>query len=163
MKLAVSSTGPDLDDTVDALFGRCPYFLIVDPATMETEALLNPNAELGGGAGIQSAKLLTDKGVSVVLTGSCGPNAIQVLEESEIRVVTGVSGSVRQVVHQFTDGSIKTNAAARAADRFARGTGPGAGRGMRGGRGLGGGGRGMGGGGRGLGGGGKGMGSKRFR
>ena len=163
MKIAISPTGPNLDDAVEARFGRCPYFLIVDPATMAAETLPNPNAELGGGAGIQSAKILTEKGVSAILTGSCGPNAMQVLETSKIRVVTGVSGSVRQAVQQFTDGSIKTTAAAPTADRIARSTGRGTGRDVRGGRGLGGGGRGMGGGGRGLGGGGRGMGIRRSR
>lgn len=155
MKVAVSSTGPNLDDSVEARFGRCPYFLIVDPATMEVEALSNPNAELGGGAGIQAAKLMREKGVSVVLTGNCGPNAAQVFETSGVRVFTGVSGSVRQAVHQFTDGSLKTSAASRTAGQFAQGAGPGTGRGM------GGGGRGMDGGGRGLGGGGRGVGGRR--
>jgi predicted Fe-Mo cluster-binding NifX family protein len=35
MKIAVSSTGQTLESAVEARFGRCPYFLIVDPATME--------------------------------------------------------------------------------------------------------------------------------
>jgi predicted Fe-Mo cluster-binding NifX family protein len=153
MKIAVSSTGPNFDDIVEARFGRCPYFLIVDPATMEVEALPNPSVDLGGGAGIQSAKFLTEKGVSVLLTGNCGPNAAQMLETAGIRIVTGVSGSARQAVHQFTDGSLKTTSAARAEGPF----GQGAGRGM--GRGIGGGGRGMGG--RGMGGSGRGMGGGR--
>ena len=35
MKIAISSTGQTLDSTVDARFGRCPYFLIVDPDTLD--------------------------------------------------------------------------------------------------------------------------------
>ena len=34
MKIAVSSTGQSLDSAVEARFGRCPYFLIVNPATL---------------------------------------------------------------------------------------------------------------------------------
>jgi predicted Fe-Mo cluster-binding NifX family protein len=141
MKIAISATGPNLDDTVEARFGRCPYFLVVDPATLEFEALPNPNRGLGGGAGIQSAKLMTEKDVSVVLTGSCGPNAMQVLEKGGIKVVTGVSGSVREVVQQFSAGSLKTATAAQSAGRFARRTGRRMDRSMAGGRGMGGGGR----------------------
>ena len=92
MKIAVSSTGQTLESTVEARFGRCPYFLMVNPATLEFEAIANTNAELGGGAGIQSAELIAEKGASVVLTGSCGPNALQVLEKAGIKVVTGVAG-----------------------------------------------------------------------
>jgi len=137
MKIAISSTGPNLDDALEARFGRCPYFLVVDPATMEFEALLNPNLELGGGAGIQSAKLITEKGVSVVLTGSCGPNAMQVFEKGGIKVVIGVNGPVRQVVKQFSDGSLITNTSSKAVGRVSGRPG----RGMGMGRGMGGGGR----------------------
>ena len=59
MKIAVTSTGPTLDDDVEARFGRCQYFLIVDSETMQTEAIENPNIALGGGAGIQSAQLMS--------------------------------------------------------------------------------------------------------
>ncbi|NIA08945.1 MAG: dinitrogenase iron-molybdenum cofactor biosynthesis protein, partial [Nitrospiraceae bacterium] len=31
MKIAITSTGPTLDGMVEARFGRCPYFLIIDP------------------------------------------------------------------------------------------------------------------------------------
>ena len=47
MEIAVSSTGQTLDDAVEARFGRCPYFLIVNPATLEFEVIANANAELG--------------------------------------------------------------------------------------------------------------------
>lgn len=140
MKIAVSSTGQTLDSAVEARFGRCPYFLIVNPATLEFEAIANANAELGGGAGIQSAQFIAEKGASIVLTGSCGPNALQVFEKAGIQVVTGVSGSVSQVVQQFTAGSLKTAPSSQTSPRFSGTTGRGMGRGM------GGGGRGMGGG-----------------
>ena len=96
MKIAVSSTGQTLDNAVEARFGRCPYFLIVNPATLEFEAIANANAELGGGAGIQSAQLIATKGASVVLTGNCGPNALQVFEKAGIIVVTGVTDRCRR-------------------------------------------------------------------
>ena len=35
MKIAISSTGKDLDCQIDPRFGRCQYFIIVDPETME--------------------------------------------------------------------------------------------------------------------------------
>lgn len=118
MKIAVSSTGQTLDNAVEERFGRCPYFLIVNPSTLEFEAIANGNAEVGGGAGIQSAQLIADKGASVVLTGSCGPNALQVFKKTGIHVVTGVSGLVSQVVQQFTAGSLKSTPSAQASPRF---------------------------------------------
>jgi len=86
MKIAITSRGPTLDDEVDARFGRCACFLIVDPDTMEVEALENASAALGGGAGIRSAQALADRGAEVVLTGNCGPNAFQTLAAAGIKV-----------------------------------------------------------------------------
>jgi len=158
-KIAVSSTGPTLDDTVEPRFGRCAYFLIIDPDSMDFEPIENPNIALGGGAGIQSAQLMANKGVSVVLTGNCGPNAFRTFGAAGVEVITGISGQVRQAVEEFKAGDVPAASAAGAQSPvgMGRGMGGGAGRGMGGGmgRGMGGGmGRGMGGGmGRGMGGG----------
>jgi len=151
MKIAVTSTGTTLDDMMEARFGRCPYFLIIDLETMEFEALENPNIALGGGAGIQSAQLMADKGVSTVLTGNCGPNAFQTFGAANIQVITGVSGRVRQAVEQYKSGALSNTTTPNVQSHFGMGTGggmgTGRGMGMGGGRGMGGGGgmgRGMG-------------------
>ena len=152
MKIAVTSTGPTLDDMIEARFGRCAYFLIVDLDTMEFEAFQNPNIALGGGAGIQSAQLMAEKGVSTVLTGNCGPNAFQTFGAANIQVITGVSGRVRQAVEQYKSGALSNTTTPNVQSHFGMGTGggmgTGRGMGMGGGRGMGGGGgMGMGGGG----------------
>ena len=109
MKIAVSSTGPTLDDDVEPRFGRCPYFLIIDPETLEFEAIPNPNISMGGGAGIQSAQLMADRGVLFVLTGNCGPNAFRTFGAADVKVITGIEGQVRQAVERFRTGEITTN------------------------------------------------------
>ena len=43
MKIAISSTGSSLDDQIDPRFGRCAYFILIDPETMEYEAIPNQN------------------------------------------------------------------------------------------------------------------------
>jgi len=167
MKIAVTTAGPSLDDQVEARFGRTPYYLFVDPETMNVETVQNPNVAAGGGAGIQSAQLMSDHGVQYVLTGNCGPNAFQVFSAAGIQVIVGVSGIARQAVEQFKTGAFTASNQSNVASHFGMGAGggmaTGAGGGMAtgGGRGMGmGGGRGMGmGGGRGMGmGGGRGMG-----
>jgi len=139
MKIAVSSQGPTLDSQVEPRFGRCLYFMMVNPATLEFEAIANANFELKGGAGIQAAELVVEKGPAVILTGSCGPNARQVIDQAGIRVITGVSGTVSQVVQQFTAGSLKSAPAKQTTNQFSGVAGQGSGRGVGGGRGMGGG------------------------
>ena len=159
MKIAITSTGPTLDDAVETRFGRCAYFLIIDPDTMEFEALANPNITLGGGAGIQSAQLMADKGVSVVLTGNCGPNAFKTFGAAGIQVITAVNGQVRQAVQQYTAGALADTTPSNVQSQSSPSMGGGIARGGGMGRGMGGGG-GMG---RGMGGGGGKGGGRRFR
>ncbi len=169
MKIAVTSTGPTLEDEVEARFGRCQYFLIIDTDSMQFEAIENPNIALGGGAGIQSAQLMSEKGVTAVLTGNCGPNAFNVFGQAGIQVIVGISGPVRAAVEQFKAQGFSSASGPNVASHFGMNTAPPTGRpmtgsfGQGGGMGLGiGGGGGMGrgmGGGRGIGrGGGRGIG-----
>jgi predicted Fe-Mo cluster-binding NifX family protein len=148
MKIAVTTVGPSLDDQVEARFGRTPYYLFVDPETMEFEAMQNPNVAAGGGAGIQSAQLMADNDVKYVLTGNCGPNASRVFGSAGIKLIVGVTGIARQAVEQFKAGALVASGQANVASHFGMGgaqnMGSGQGMGGGGGRGMGGGGRGMG-------------------
>ncbi|MBN2231717.1 MAG: NifB/NifX family molybdenum-iron cluster-binding protein [Deltaproteobacteria bacterium] len=160
MKIAVSSTGQDLDAAVDPRFGRCSYFIVYDDADGSHEALPNRFQGASGGAGTQAAQQMLEYGVQVVLTGNCGPNAFTVLQGAGVKVCTGVGGTVRQAVEGYRSGVCDAAARPNAEAHAGMGAGPGVG----GGRGMGGGGgRGMGGGGgRGMGGGGgRGMGGDR--
>ena len=107
MKVAVTSRGTTLDDAVDPRFGRCAHFVIVETDDMSFEAVANSNATAGGGAGIQSAQLVADKDVKVVLTGNCGPNAFRTLEAAGIEVVIGAGGTVREAVEEYKAGRLK--------------------------------------------------------
>ncbi len=166
MRIAISASGSTLDAEVDPRFGRCQYFIIADPETMEFEAMDNSSAMAAGGAGISAAQMVAGKGVEAVLTGNCGPNSHQVLSSAGIQIITGVSGKVKDAIEGYRAGKFKASSQANVPDHFGTGGGPGTGAagsgmggGMGGGMGMGRGmGRGMGGGmgggmGRGMGGG----------
>ncbi len=105
MKICVTAKGDSLDSEVDPRFGRCRHFMIVDTDSLEFEAVENLYAGIAGGAGIQSGQLVSEKQVSIVLTGNVGPNAFQTLNEAGIEVITGVSGTVREVAQSFKNGA----------------------------------------------------------
>jgi predicted Fe-Mo cluster-binding NifX family protein len=143
MKIAISATAPGLDADVDPRFGRCQYFIIVDPQSMEFEALDNSNAMAAGGAGISTAQMIAGKGVEAVLTGNCGPNAYQTLSAAGIQVITGVSGKIKDGIEAYKGANLQPNAQPSVGSHYGMGGGMGAGIGM--GRGMGRGiGRGMG-------------------
>jgi len=137
MKIAISANGRSLDAEVDPRFGRCQYFIITDPETMEFEAIDNSSAMAAGGAGISAGQAIADKGVQAVLTGNCGPNAYQVLSSAGIQVITGVSGSIKDAIEGYRSGKLQTSASANVPDHFGMGATPTMGGGMGMGRGMG--------------------------
>jgi predicted Fe-Mo cluster-binding NifX family protein len=101
MKIAVSASGPSLEDLVDPGFGRCAYFQIIDPDTLEVEVLENPGRQASGGVGMDAARRVAERGVTHVLTGTCGPNAQKLLAAAGVAIVGGCSGTVREAVLRF--------------------------------------------------------------
>jgi predicted Fe-Mo cluster-binding NifX family protein len=139
MKIALSATAPTLDAGIDPRFGRCQYFVIVDPQTMEFETLDNSNAMAAGGAGISTAQMIASKGVEVVLTGNCGPNAYETLSATGIQIITGVSGRIKDAIEAFKAGRFQSSTQPSVDSHHGMGAGMGPNMGM--GRGMG---RGMG-------------------
>ena len=107
MKICVTSQGKTLDDQVDPRFGRCQFFIIVETDTLDFEAVENQSAQFSGGAGIQSGQLMASKGVKAVLTGNVGPNAFQTLQAGGIKIYTGLSGKIRDVIEKYKGGTLK--------------------------------------------------------
>jgi predicted Fe-Mo cluster-binding NifX family protein len=117
MKIAVTASQPDLDSQVDPRFGRCLYFLVVDPETLQCQTIDNSNS-MGGGAGVSTAQSVIKEGVRAVLTGNCGPNAHQVLSAAGIEVITGVSGKIKQAVQDYQSGKLQASAQPNVPDHF---------------------------------------------
>jgi predicted Fe-Mo cluster-binding NifX family protein len=108
MKVAVTSSGRSLDSAMDPRFGRCACFVVVETDDMSFVAVDNGAASLGGGAGIQSARVVAEQGATVVLTGNVGPNAHQALSAAGIQIITGASGTVAEAIGRFRAGGMKT-------------------------------------------------------
>jgi predicted Fe-Mo cluster-binding NifX family protein len=107
MTIAISATKPTFDAEVEPRFGRCPYFVIVDPETMQYEAIENVSAAASGGAGISAAQMIAEKGVEAIITGNCGPNAFQVLSTAGIKIFTGNRGKIRDAIQSYKSGQLQ--------------------------------------------------------
>lgn len=94
-------------------FGHCEkfYFFDVDPGAkkiIKTETMDAPPHEPG-----LLPKLLSEKGVNVVIAGGMGVRAQQLFRQNGVQVVAGVDpagGSLEEIVMSYLNGSLQTGA-----------------------------------------------------
>ncbi|MFX1511605.1 MAG: NifB/NifX family molybdenum-iron cluster-binding protein [Promethearchaeota archaeon] len=101
MRVAVSSTGENLEAPIDPRFGRCSYYIVVDLPDRTPQAIPNEAAIAMHGAGIAAAQRLIQKGVQAVISGAFGPNAFQVLSSSGIQIFRAIPTTVKEALDMF--------------------------------------------------------------
>jgi predicted Fe-Mo cluster-binding NifX family protein len=106
MKIAVTSTGDNLDSNIDMRFGRCKYFIIVDSESMKFKVVSNKSVMASGGAGIKAAETIANQDVEIVLTGNIGPNSHSTLKAAGIKVFTGVTGTIKDAVNKYKNNEL---------------------------------------------------------
>jgi len=107
MKIAISSTGEDLQSQIDTRFGRCKYFIIVDNENLEFQKISNESAIAAGGAGIKAAETIVNQGAEVVITGNIGPNAFRTLNAAGIKIYAGIDGIIKDAIEKLNKGELK--------------------------------------------------------
>ena len=102
--ICITASGSTLESSVNPSFGRAPYFIFVDPDTLEVEAVENtPGAH---GAGVQAAQTVANKGARVVITGNVGPNAHHGLSAAGIDIYVGAKGTAKQALDDYRAGRL---------------------------------------------------------
>ena len=102
-KICVSSTGESLDLEMDAHFGRCSFFAVIeieDGKIASTEFIKNEAAERGHGAGTTAADFVAKLGVKAIISGDFGPKADDVLSQLNIEMIRD-SGTINEVVRKY--------------------------------------------------------------
>ncbi len=98
MKVAISAQGTNLDAQASDVFGRAPTMIFVDTDTLVFEAVPNPAMTQGGGAGTSAAQFVISHGAEAILSGTMGPNALQVFESAGVPAYIVPACTVRQAI-----------------------------------------------------------------
>ncbi len=99
--------GKGLKAQLSSLFGRCPYFVIIDTNDMRVETLQNTGVNALNGAGIQAAQILVNKNVNAIVSDKIGPKAFQVLKVARIKIFMGKSGKISDLLELYKRGELK--------------------------------------------------------
>jgi len=108
LKICITSSGKDMESTVDGRFGRCRFFCIYDTESKETRVVENQGALSQGGAGIAAAQQVVDEGVEVLLTGNLGPNAMGVLGSAGIKAFRAGGIDIAKALEMYKAGQLQS-------------------------------------------------------
>ncbi|GAB4530099.1 MAG: hypothetical protein Kow0063_07810 [Anaerolineae bacterium] len=110
MKIVITTVSPGIDAQVDPRFGRGAYFLLVDSDTLEWQAEANPAIDASGGAGVQAAQLVAQRGAQVAISGDFGPNAYEALTAAGIQMYLAPAGeslTASELLARYQRGGLK--------------------------------------------------------
>jgi len=107
MKIFVTATEKSLDANVNQMFGRCPFFALVDTEDMSADFLENPAVSASGGAGIKTAQAVLDSGATAVISGNIGPKAFSTLSAGKVKVFAVPAWTIREAVEKLKNNELK--------------------------------------------------------
>jgi predicted Fe-Mo cluster-binding NifX family protein len=87
MKIAITSTGNNLESKLDQRFGRCSFFVIYDTETGGMEYIPNPNKEAQEGAGPASVQVVASRDVKKIISGEFGIKIKSLLDSLKIQMI----------------------------------------------------------------------------
>lgn len=107
MKIALTTSGKDLDSPLDPSFGRAQNFLIHDTESQTFVIISNEqNLNAAQGAGIQAGQTIAKAGAQALITGHCGPKAFRVLEAARIKVFNTNAPTVAEALARYRAGEL---------------------------------------------------------
>lgn len=92
-----------LDSPISGHFGHCKAFIV---STVENGSIVGVETIYNNGhtSCDQPVNLLIDNGVDVLITLGMGGRPFMVAQQTGLKVVRGVQGSVRDAIQQYIDG-----------------------------------------------------------
>ncbi|MFO7795217.1 MAG: NifB/NifX family molybdenum-iron cluster-binding protein [Promethearchaeati archaeon] len=101
MKFAISTEG----NRVSAHFGRAPLFTFVtieEGDVVEKEALSNPGHTVGS-----IPQFVNEHGANCMIAGGMGRRAVQFFEQYGINVITGIQGTIDEVIEKIKNNTLE--------------------------------------------------------
>lgn len=106
MIIAVAIPKPERNSTLSDVFGKSFFFLLHNLADKSEVILSNPFASELDGAGIQSAKLLIENGVDVLIVRQIGRNPLRFLSSAKLKVYQSEETTASDAIRHFAEGKL---------------------------------------------------------
>jgi predicted Fe-Mo cluster-binding NifX family protein len=100
MKIAIASDKNDLNSIISNRGGRADYYLVFEDKKL-IEALKNPFAVGGGGAGFSVVEMLNDKNIDLIICGKFGSNMISAINDKNLKFKEIQNKTIQEVLEEI--------------------------------------------------------------
>jgi len=107
MRVAIPSEGPSLKSSISRRLGTGVCFLVADLEAGLLEFMESPSSEGKQSLGVQAVVFLLGHDVDVLLAGYCSPAIRGHLENNGVKVYSGLSGSVGDLLGKYKSGELE--------------------------------------------------------
>ena len=97
-----------LESSISTIFGRCPFYMLIDPESKEFKIKENPAQSASGGAGVKASQWMIDNEVAAVISGNLGPKAHDVLSSANIPAFKFQGGSIEETLKAYNDKELES-------------------------------------------------------
>ncbi|MBN2366534.1 MAG: hypothetical protein EH225_11460 [Calditrichaeota bacterium] len=102
MKIAVTALDSHIDAKISPVLERCSHFLIFENHVSDIfQVAGNPYYLQSNGADIFCAQLLIRLGISLIITGSCSKNSINICKAAGIKIICIADETVKTALQNF--------------------------------------------------------------
>jgi len=102
MIVAVTANEKSLDARVEGCFGKTRFIFVADTETKIVKIIDNSAfADLKSGSGIKTAEMVAKLKVKKIAVKEIGVEALEILKNSNIEVLTECKGSVIEILDYF--------------------------------------------------------------
>jgi predicted Fe-Mo cluster-binding NifX family protein len=106
MRICITADRAYIDGKVSGFFGRCKYFMFIDPETSELDIVPNTAACLNN-AGTRAAADVIKHKPSAIITGRIGKNAMRALRKAGIEIFMAKNVTVREALELYRSGKLE--------------------------------------------------------
>lgn len=109
VKIAITSVGTNINSDVNSVFGRNPYFILVDLENGEIidSTWIENSKKNEKGAGNLAAQFIVDQAAEILISGEMGPVAFHILRNAEIKVYKAIQGTIENNLRRFNEGKLE--------------------------------------------------------
>lgn len=102
MKIAIPSTGTELESLISRNLGRAPFIVIYDSATGKYDSIKNPGFQIQDGSGLKATDIILENNADVLLTREIGRKVYSILQKERIKIqLLNSGGTVKSVANKF--------------------------------------------------------------